>query len=150
MATFSSLRKVSGYTKGYNFPSLFSIFSALMMLIPYRAFLLLKPIYLLLYNRIRDGYLLVLLGPLVLPTWIIASILLVVACLPSVVLFYICGVCSVFGLVFELPSDFINKNKEDRGEITFMDEPIIPLIMVLSTLAIVITPLCLMAIIVAY
>jgi hypothetical protein len=70
-----------------------------------------KPLYLLFYNKIKDGYALVLMAPLVFISWIFASVVLIIINIPIILLGVICIVSFLYGCIFELASDFVNKNK---------------------------------------
>ena len=119
--SFKELMQRSGYVKGYNFLILFSIFSALMIYISLYSFKLTKPLYLILYNKIKDGYFLVLLSPIVFTTWILASILLIILNIPSMCLIGFCAAAQLYGVIFEMPSDYINKNRSERDERDWSD-----------------------------
>jgi hypothetical protein len=138
---FAHLRYLSGWAKGYNFLRAFSIFSALMLLLSITGFSIVKPLYLLLYNKVRDGYYLVLLSPVVLLTWILASLILVVIYFPVILLFCLCGVSTLYGLIFELPSDFINRNRENREKRYDLRESLTSLVLIFSPVVVVLTPL---------
>jgi hypothetical protein len=75
-----------------------------------------RNLYGILKSRITDGYWLVFLSPLVLVSWILATITLsvyTVVVVPFIVILPICSIPTLlWAVLFEIPSGFINKKND--------------------------------------
>lgn len=97
----------------WNFATCFTYVFTILELAAVKLWPLVRPVYLVLYRRIEDGYWLVLLSPWLLVSWVAASAWLVILCIvPAAVAIVTLPAAALYGAAFELPSDFINKPKK--------------------------------------
>lgn len=107
--------------EGRNFLLLFSVVYTLAEMLAPLLWEAVKPIFFCLSRRIKDGYWLVLLSPAVLVTWVVGgAALAVMSVVPTALAVVLMPSTLTFGIVLELPSDFINK-KNKRGDLNLSD-----------------------------